>query len=58
MKHLTRYSRPEISDLGSVEEITLGQINIDIDDFPVGARDVLSGPIPGQPDVFPTLPPL
>jgi hypothetical protein len=50
-----QYEAPIVTDFGSVEELTQGQINIAIDDFPIGANASLSLPIIGP---LPSLPPI
>lgn len=46
------YEAPEITDFGSIEEITQGALKVNLDDFPVGARLISpSGgvrPLPGD----------
>lgn len=50
-----RYEAPIVTDFGSVEELTQGQINVNIDDFPVGSSKPASAPVVGP---LPTLPPI
>jgi len=51
-----RYEAPAITDFGSVEELTQGVLQINIQDFPVGSTPrTVSLPIVG-PVTAPTLP--
>ena len=49
-----RYEAPTVTDLGSVEELTQGQIQVEVKDFPVGSP-VYSGVLHNP---FPSLPPI
>jgi hypothetical protein len=53
-----RYEAPTVTDFGSVEELTRGQIQINVEDFPVGNTPIhASLPVVG-PVTAPELPPL
>lgn len=52
------YEAPAVTDFGSIEEITRGQLAVNLDDFPVGARLIApSGaiPPPAPPPILPSL---
>jgi hypothetical protein len=49
-----RYEAPTVTDLGSVEELTQGQVQLEVDDFPAGSK-VYSGVLHNP---FPSLPPI
>jgi hypothetical protein len=41
------YEAPELVEYGRVEDLTLGAMKINLDDFPVGAKIIHnSGPVP------------
>lgn len=50
------YEAPTVTDFGSVEELTQGQLEIHAQDFPVGSRTVGSLPVVGPLPSLPTLP--
>jgi len=45
------YESPVVTDYGSIEDITKGQIAVNLDDFPIGAKVI--SPIPSLPIPLP-----
>ena len=50
------YEPPVVTDYGTIEELTQGQLAVNLDDFPVGAKLIYPSGGPRPPGVLHSLP--